>query len=80
MLAHIVSDVFKRALRLANGLPKKPLLRFETKTPNANASADELTIYLDATGVASLMAQLGFLKVRATDHVHLTSAVGGAPN
>jgi hypothetical protein len=53
------------------------VLSFELKKPKPGAVVDELEIFLDRSGLESLLAQLRFLQDGSTEHVHLMAESWG---
>jgi hypothetical protein len=53
------------------------MLSFEVKNQPQKTSPDELEIYCDAEGLASLLAQLRMMADDRTDHVHLMAESWG---
>lgn len=55
------------------------MLSFELRKPKSGGVHDELEIYLDRTGLNSLLAQLQLLKEQRTEHLDLMAeSWGGA--
>jgi hypothetical protein len=53
------------------------MISFELKTPKPGATPDELEVFVDRSGLESLLAQLRFLADGKTEHVHLMAETWG---
>ena len=53
------------------------MLSFELKKPKPGETADELQVFLDRSGLESLLAQLKFLQDGKEEHVHLMAESWG---
>ena len=53
------------------------MLSFRFKKAEPGRVPDELDIVVDEAGLKSLLAQLHFLEMKRTDHVHLMSEAWG---
>lgn len=53
------------------------MLSFESKPPDKSGMVDELELYMDREGLASLLAQLNILIRGKTEHVHLMAESWG---
>lgn len=53
------------------------MISVEIRPTPDGSPAEEVEIHLDAAGLASLLAQLTFLREGRTDHVHLFSTTWG---